>query len=1152
MRKQTTLRIVCAALVTLLLTGYANAFSTSNYATTSKLASGKWVKITIAENGVYELTYDELKAMGFNSPENVRVYGHGGNRISETLTGDAIDDLKPVPVVRSNNKICFYGNGPVSFTLSDYSSAAHYTRVFNPYSQVACYFLTEESSTETAPQAATVVNLTSGYTDVSTSLNYFWHENELISISSSGKEMLGEDFGSKDLLVDYSLPQIADSTIVVQTALGANVSVLSYATAYIHSGGATDTTSYTSGSSRIYKPSSSYVYYNVASPYGKVKLKHPAEKGQFQPVLTFSSSDYTISMARLDYFIITYTRNNVIIDGDDGQILMGYAKLDGKQRIQLPGTNDDLVVFNLADKYAPTLVPTTAYSDDSGSGRAFIAPNTTAAVYVAFDPTQTLKKISAYETVANQNLHGMATPEMLIITDSYFHSEAQRIADLHAAVDGLKVSVVDQDQVFNEFSSGTRDGMAYRLLCKMFYDRNPETFKYLLLFGPGSIDNREILGEHPHTLLTYQSDNSNYEDYSFTTDDFFGFLNDNSGSNIASDKLSIGVGRMPCADLDEAASDVDKLVEYYASPDYGSWRNNTTVSSDSPDNGLYMFQGEGYGNLIDNELGTNMHVNKVHNSMYPRSTDETANSVERKTATTAKQHMKDLLKDGQYFFTYVGHAGAISMTKYNKMWTNSDVSSTRYQHFPIMSTACCNVARYDSDVRGIAESMFHKRDGGAIALLTSSRMVYATGNDMLNTYFIKSLFSFAANDSMPTLGTAYRQAKLSFTSANTNKLSFMLMGDPGMKVNYPKPYFNITSINGTDMTDTSAVAQLSPLMQFTITAKVVDENGNLNTDFEGDATATLYDKEDVFTTLTFTVGSTKTPRDIYFEREKLAEIQGRVSGGVFTGTMVVPQSPLASNENVLLRVYAHQDDSHEMVNGLTEQITMLPYDESLAISDDSAPVIETMFLNDEQSFSEGAVVASSATLYITATDDYALNVQNNSVDNGMTLVLDGGKTSYSDITRYVTMTDGAKALSIEYPLSGLSDGLHTLTYTVYDMAGNRATRTISFLVGKDYNATVTADVMPAFQDGEVNFDFGSDLTTSPEVTLRVTDATGKLVWINKSTSATATWNMKDMSGNRVPAGLYRYFATFNDGSSYGGSPIYKLVVLEPLKSNRTE
>ena len=184
------------------------------------------------------------------------------------------------------------------------------------------------------------------------------------------------------------------------------------------------------------------------------------------------------------------------------------------------------------------------------------------------------------------------------------------------------------------------------------------------------------MGEHPGSLLTYQSDNSNYEDFSYTSDDFFGFLEDNSGSNLSADRLTIGVGRITAADEAEAKSDVDKLVEYYATPDYGVWRNNTLVISDQPegtDATLYTFQGEGYKEMIDNELQTGMNVTTIHNIMYPRSPTEFTNSVYRKTATEANHMLSDMLKDGMYYATYVGHAGKVSFTKTNKMWTTGDV-----------------------------------------------------------------------------------------------------------------------------------------------------------------------------------------------------------------------------------------------------------------------------------------------------------------------------------------------------------------------------------------------------------------------------------------------------------------------------------------------
>ena len=1145
MRKLTKFQLACVAIMAVLSASYASAFNPSVYATQSKLATGKWVKVIIPESGIYEITYDELLEMGFNSPSKVHVYGTGGNRISEQLNGSAADDLKQVPILRTGDKIIFYGNGPVAFNLSDYSTNPHYTRVFNPYSQVGCYFLTEESAAEMVPEKKAVVSVTS-YIDNPVSLGYFYHERELMSVSNSGKEMLGEDISKQPVLIDYYLPHLADSTIVVHSAIAANASEMTYANAILHSGGTSDTTTYSTASSRIYMPSEgSYTMYNFATPYGSLKLTNPAENGQYEPWIKYTSSSGYSIIGRLDYFILTYKHENILSDAEDNQLLMGYGVTRGSDRFMLPNASSNTVVWYINNTNKPMEVTTNAYSGASGSGLAFFSNPSSRSLYVAFDPTKTLKKISRYELVENQNLHAMQVPDLLIITTKAYVEQANRLADLHRAVDGIDVAVVTQDQVFNEFSSGTRDAMAYRLLCKMLYDRDNTKFKNLLLFGTGSFDNRELMGEHPNDLLTYQSDNSHVQDQSFTSDDFFGFMDDSSGTNIANDKLRIGIGRITCADVDEARSDVDKIVEYYATPDYGVWRNNALVMSDAPDKGLYMFQGQGYKNQIDNNLNTGMHVNAVHNSMYPRSTTQPTFAIDRKAATEAKHMINYYLTDGTYFATYVGHAGAVSFTKVNKMWTTGDVARSPYPHYPIFTTACCDVAHYDNDTRGIAELMFHKRDGGAIAMLTSSRMVFATGNDLLNQYFINAMFSYDRDGRMPTLGEAYKESKLGFTTSDINKMSFFLLGDPAMKVNYPISRFNITSVNGTDVTGTSK-AQLSPLCKFEIKAQVVDAEGNVDTGFNGDATVTLYDMEDYFTTLTFKVDGEPTDRAIYRDRPKLAEINGRVVNGMFTGMMIVPQSPMANGDDVQIRVFAHKDNSDYMVNGFTKQVTMLPYDQTAAIDDSEAPVITSMFLNDETSFADGAVIAPSAMLYISASDNEGISMQANSAAYTMKLLLDGGKQSYEDVTCYAAVDDGGRVVNIEFPLSSLSEGQHTLTYMVYDMLGNCASRTITFMVGQNTVVDLVADKMPAFLDGVVNFDVETELTLVPEMVVRVTDATGKLMWTTTTSSFPVAWDMKDMDGNKVPAGLYRYFGSYNDGVNYGGTPINKLIVLDPI------
>ena len=103
------------------------------------------------------------------------------------------------------------------------------------------------------------------------------------------------------------------------------------------------------------------------------------------------------------------------------------------------------------------------------------------------------------------------------------------------------------------------------------------------------------------------------------------------------------------------------------------------------------------------------------------------------------------------------------------------------------------------------------------------------------------------------------------------------------------------------------------------------------------------------------------------------------------------------------------------------------------------------------------------------------------------------------------------------------------------------------MVGQNSIANLVADKLPAYLDGDVNFDLDTYLARTPEFTVRVTDATGKLVWKTNASSFPVNWDMRDMNGQKVKAGLYRYYGTYNDGINYGGTAINKLIVLDPLK-----
>ena len=165
------------------------------------------------------------------------------------------------------------------------------------------------------------------------------------------------------------------------------------------------------------------------------------------------------------------------------------------------------------------------------------------------------------------NLHAVERADLVIVTRPLFMEAAQRLANLHAD-EGLTVLLTTQRAVFDEFSSGSVDPTAIKMLMMMLRDRSLEGGweppRYLQLFGDGTFANRTNLEASPY-VITYQSENSLSPTGSYVSDDYFGFLEDQYGEGIG-DKLAIGVGRIPCGTASEAEEMVDKIEAYLQHP----------------------------------------------------------------------------------------------------------------------------------------------------------------------------------------------------------------------------------------------------------------------------------------------------------------------------------------------------------------------------------------------------------------------------------------------------------------------------------------------------------------------------------------------------------------------------------------------------------
>lgn len=1097
----------------------AFALADSHFASTSALSSGKWMKIRISETGVHEITAEQLAQMGFTDISKVKIFGRGGHALSETLNTSLPDDISQIPAMRRNDKICFYGVGTTSFTISSSSGTNHNPYTLgnvNPYSCHGYYFITDSNNFPVL-EVATSESQDETTTEVTTCQDFVYHNRELFSFHNSGKTFYGEDL-TKNNRFTFNMPGRVEGTpIALALSVGTNLDATSTVTVSI------DNTDVILSSQKISVSSSNL--FSICSPIGYVNDIASADSH----TLAINIADTGINSARLDYYSITYTKSTEF-PADSAQMRMYFKSASASNAVSITNAKSDIVVWDVTNVQEPKAIPTT-------SAENRITFPQTNIHFVAFSPSKNQKAVTVVGQVENQNLHAEKTPDMLIIYPKGLKSEAERLAEVHRVHDNFDVLLTEQETIFNEFSAGTPDAMAYRLLAKMLFDRNPEKLKYLLLFGNGSFDNRQLFGaKSTNQLLTYQSANSNGKTSSYTTDDFFTLLTDNSGGNIPSEKMSICVGRIPACTLTEAKATVDKTIDYILDNSSQSWRSNLVLLSDKGDDNLHTVQTE----LVETSLKTTLngeplHINKIYQEWYTTSSianESTTYLIENR----GRDKFENLLKQGLSYVSFTGHSGSSSITYGNKLWHNAKIQSVKYKHLPIFILASCQVAEYDAVYRSFAEELILTPQGGAIGVLAAAREVTATQNNKLNCAFSSALFSLKDDGSYRTIGEAVRDTKLSFTSYNVNKLQYILFGDPAVKFRFPVNRCAITSVNEIEVSDDTSIS-VKPLSSLSISGVVNTANGTIDTSFNGDVTITIFDKSIFYKTLVNE--KTKQSADSYYPRETLCHTSGKVTNGVFNINITLPANCQTSGETCLIQVFAQSDDNR-LVSGCEDRIIIDAYDATMAIDDHEAPKITTISIDGTDAKN---VVSASDSPIITfnITDNVGINTKPNDIQNAMKLSIDGGSVSINALSNYTTAINGGKNVSGSVQLHSLSTGRHILRLEVSDLAGNTAFKELVFYVAHsslEGSLTTSSDVTRDEVEIILNTDFDVK-----NMNLHIGNISCGKFFTKNINGNSLKWNLKDANGTRVSPGRYTVFATFQGDDGSGCTEPVNVVVL---------
>ncbi len=1096
------------------------------YNSESVLKTGEWYNLSVTESGIYKIDYEDLVSMGIEpssiDPRKIGIYFNGNGIVPEDNGIDRHDDLfendifvsgQNDGVFNTEDYVLFYGTSATKWKYNVFSS--RFEHEINPYSDTSYYFI--------------CMNQTSAGKRISTKaqsglepnkyfnqfLDYQYHENDSINLMLSGRQWYGEEFSVSDANKQFNFvfpDLVKERKAYLRFELVAR-SIAEDVYCIVKANGET-----------LYDS----IKFARLSADSQIHGREINKNAEF----TSETDNITISIpfiaqdgssrAWLNYLRINAWRGLVY---HDEPFFFRNPESVGNSAVStfsIAGASANLKLWDITNP----LKPVEQQFDMLSDSLKFTVETDTLHEFLLLD-NQDFKTVSAFQKIPNQNLHLINQCDMLIIADLQFIQEANEIKNIHWDEDGLECIVVDIDQIYNEFGCGTPDVTALRDFIRMVYNKSEKNLKYVLLFGDASYDYRDRVSGNTNFVPTYQSTSSLIDTRSFLSDDYFGLMDVAEGEDMVG-SLDLGIGRLPVSNREEARIVVDKIKKYIASGEdnVGEWRNNITFVADDGNGNLHLDQAETLSKQIDTAR-FEMNVGKIYTDAYKR-----VSVTGGYRFPDANKALHEDIEEGSLIINYTGHGGITGLTD-EKLFTIADISSlTNAERMPFFITATCEFSRFDNPkFVSAGERLLMQPNGGAIAMMTTTRVAFSHSNFALNRKLYYAIFD-RADVEFKRLGDIIRLAK---TPANENINNFTLLGDPALRLNYPSKKIMTTKFNG--QVPVSGADTVHAMSGIALEGKIVDFEGVEVSDFNGYLDIKMFDKKTTYRTLANDQSSSNAVNFNYFNK---LLYKGRVSvvNGKFKSDFLLPKDISFNYGNAKISYYAYDTTTYDDATGAYSNLMVGGTDESVAV-DENGPEI-TLFLNNGD-FVSGDTILPDPMMFARITDPQGVNYLGTSIGRDIILTVNNQTADEVKLNSYFKPDiDNFSSGSLMYDLSGLSLGSYTLEIKAWDLHNNSSVKTVEFVIAlyDDLSVSQVFNYPNPFKD-ETSFTFHHNQPDGLfDIEIEVFTIAGD--WITTLTTKVETvaskslpvfWNGLDHNGKQIKPGtyVYRMLITDEDG-----------------------
>lgn len=965
--------------------------------------------------------------MGFDlsktDPRKIKIYGNEGGMLPQPNQALRPEDLTENAIFISGESdgkfhtddyILFYAQSADRYSFNLAKGIIAYEK--NLYADKNYYFITVSETngkrigTENAiPGSLPVVN---------TFENFYFHEQDTHSELKSGREWFGERF---DLTTEMSF----DATIR-DVVPGSNLKFVSAVMAK-----STSSTTFT-----VSINDQPVITQNVAATpnqtYGiKGAIRNdtidlpataiaPVGNSVQKIKYTYNKAPSGSSVGFLNYFLLQ-ARQKLMLSGTQ-TVFRSTASLENPASQFDIESPSGMTVWDITNPYEPVVQPASFASGKT----SFKAISSVLKEFIAFSNDVPAPELIG--SVSNQNLHGLTTPRLIIITHPDFKSEAERLAAYRNSKNIL-TAVVTTTQVYHEFSGGRQDVTAIRDFVKFLYDKSPATLKSVLLFGKGSYDYKDRVIDNLNFVPTYESRNSLHPVDSYSSDDYFGFLENHEGlwseAPAINHTLDVSVGRLSVKEKEEASVIVDKIIRYEsAAALQGFWQKEITFVADDGDSNLHQDDANQLAESI-NEAHPAFDVSKIYLDQFSQ-ISRPGGEVSPETNAA----IRDRIEKGTLILNYTGHGGERLLAQ-ERIFDDQMIANLENDRLPVLITATCEFGKVDDpQIISGAELCMTREKGGAIALVATGRPVEASKNFILNQAFYNAFFQLDTDNNPLTLGEIFRRTKNGSVSGVSNR-NFSLIGDPELQLALPSRTIVVNTIS-----TASGSTTLKSLSTVTVRGEITDINGR-DEAFHGELEAVLFDKEVTFKTL----GQQNAPYTYTQWYNRIFRGKAAVEDGVFEFTFVVPKNIAYQVAAGKLSLYARDSIRDLTASGYSKSFDV-GLSEPTPVVDTTPPVI-ALYVGDT-TFLPGGITNPNTTLVARLSDEHGINISGYGIGNSLTGILDGGSFTLNDF--YVADINDFTKGTITFPLKNLAPGNHTLTVKAWDTYNNPAEATLEFRV----------------------------------------------------------------------------------------------------------